>query len=382
MRVGVLAERASGEKRVSLTPQAAEKLIKAGHSVWVETGAGLGAGIVDNAFVAAGATVTSRSELLDAATYLVAIRGPAASEDARQLLTELDSRHTLAALHDPIWRADLMPALAETGATTLALEMVPRTTLAQTMDVLSSQATVSGYEAVLAAAGRSPRMFPLLMTAAGTVQAARLLVLGAGVAGLQAISTARRLGAIVSGFDIRPAASEQIESLGAKAISLELDTSRSEDSAGYATTQTADTAQRQMELLAPHVEIADILITTAAIPGRRSPLLVSTQMVEAMKPGSVVVDLAAERGGNVELTQADSEVIHNEVLILGPTDLASRAPATASQMFATNQINLLAHLTGESNELALDLSDEITAGVLITRNGEIVHPRVLGEHKA
>lgn len=376
LKVGVLAETVDAELRVALTPGAAKKLISDGHLVVVESGAGLRAGMTDEAYRAVGAKVTSRAAVLDETTILLGIRGPGACANPRTLLAELDPSHTMIALHDPLWQSKLMPTVADTGATTLSLELIPRTTLAQSMDVLSSQATVAGYEAVLLAASLSPRMFPLLMTAAGTVPAVKVLILGAGVAGLQAIATARRLGAIVSAYDIRPAAGEQIESLGARSVQLEIDTTSAETKGGYATEQRADQADRQKQLLSPHVAEADVLITTAAIPGRRSPELVTADMVRNMKAGSVVIDLAAERGGNVEVSETDAEVVHNYVLVLGPTDLESRSAATASEMFATNQVNLLRHLLGDDGELVIDPADEIASSIVVTKDGEIVNTRV------
>ncbi len=376
MKIGVLAENQPGELRVALTPEAAAKLISDGHSVSVQREAGIGAGMVDAAYEAVGVTVADRASVLARAEVLLGVRGPGASDDPKPLLAQLDSGHTFIAVQDPLWRAKLMPTVADTGATLISLELIPRTTLAQSMDVLSSQATVAGYEAVLLAASKSPRMFPLLMTAAGTVPATRVLVLGAGVAGLQAIAIARKLGAIVSAYDIRPAAAEQIESLGARSVDLELDTSASEDKGGYAKAQGEDQAEVQKQKLAPHVAEADVLVTTAAIPGRRSPELVTAAMVEGMKPGSVIVDLAAERGGNVALTQADVEVVHHGVLVLGPTDLVSRSAATASQMFATNQVNLLRHLSDEHGNIAIDPNDEIASAIVVASGGQIVNDRV------
>ena len=266
-------------------------------------------------------------------------------------------------------------ALAATDATAISLELVPRITRAQSMDVLSSMATVAGYQAVLLGSTRIQKMIPMLMTAAGTVPPARFLVLGAGVAGLQAIASARRLGAVVEAYDIRPAAQEQIRSLGAKAVDLELADDDTEDAGGYATEQSDDQSRRQHELLAPHVADADVVITTAAVPGAASPELVTPEMIESMRPGSVIVDLAAELGGNTRLTRADDEVEHRGVLILGPTDLTSRAPMTASQMFSTNIVSLLRHLAPDG-ELVLDLNDEITAGTVLTLGGEVCHPAV------
>jgi len=243
------------------------------------------------------------------------------------------------------------------------------------MDVLSSMATVTGYEAALLAASLAPRMFPMLMTAAGTVPPTRVVVLGAGVAGLQAIATAKRLGAVVEAYDVRPAAVEQIRSVGAKAIELDLETTDSEDSGGYAKSQSQDQASTQRRLLTPYLAEADVVITTAAIPGMKSPLLIDAAMVEAMAPGSIIVDLAAERGGNCELTAPDEQVEHQGVLIVGPTDLASHSARNASQMVSTNITTLLAHLAPEG-ELILDQSDEITQAMLIAIDGAVVHERV------
>lgn len=245
------------------------------------------------------------------------------------------------------------------------------------MDVLSSMATVVGYRSVLLAASRSTKLFPLLMTAAGTVPAAKVVVLGAGVAGLGAIANARKLGAVVSAYDIRPAATEQIRSLGAKAIELDLGADDDvEDEGGYATEQGADTASRQQQALTPHIAEADIVITTAAIPGAASPELITTPMVEAMAPGSVIIDLAAERGGNCKLSQPDTEVVHNGVIICGPTDLASRSATSSSLMFSNNVVTLLTHLSDDEHNPKLDFDDEITAGVVVATEGQVVNPRV------
>ena len=289
----------------------------------------------------------------------------------------LTGEHIVIAMFDPLWRPEQASTLASCGATLISLELIPRITRAQSMDVLSSMATVAGTEAALLSARMLPKMFPLMMTAAGTVPAARVLVLGAGVAGLQAIATARRLGAIVEGYDVRPAAAEQIRSLGAKVVELDLETSDSEDAGGYAKEQDATTAALQQEMLARHVAQADVVITTAAIPGAASPLLVTTEMVEAMAPGSVIIDMAAERGGNCELTRLDERVDHGGVIILGPSDLASGSSATASEMFTNNVLTLFAHLWNEETGLQFDLEDEITVGTLVAAAGDVVHPRVL-----
>ena len=351
-----------------MTPDGVGKLTAAGHTVSVEAGAGQRAGFSDEAYRQAGASVNDRASCLSDGGTVVAINGH---------VDGLEADHVFIAMFDPLWRPAETEVLAKTGATLIALELIPRITRAQTMDVLSSMATITGTDAVLIAAHALPKMFPLMMTAAGTVPPAKVLVLGAGVAGLQAIATARRLGAVVEGYDVRPAAAEQIRSLGAKAVELDMETADSEDAGGYAKEQDADTAARQVALLSKHVAEADVVITTAAIPGAASPLLVTTEMVEAMDPGSVIIDMAAERGGNCELSELDREVVHGGVTILAPSDLASGAATTASQMFNNNLITFLTHLTNDDGEIALDLDDEITAGTLVAKDGKVVHPRIL-----
>jgi len=377
VQVGVWKERASGERRVALTPDSVAKLIANEHMVIVESEAGLAAGIADDEYRAAGAQIGDAASIVDAQVTL-AVRGAGTWEGAGSTPQDTLRSDMLAlALFDPLWLPHNAADLATTGADIMSLELVPRITRAQSMDVLSSMATVAGYEAALLAATRLPRMFPLMMTAAGTLAAARVFVLGAGVAGLQAIATARRLGAIVEGYDVRPAAAEQIRSLGAKAVELQLDTADSEDAGGYAREQSEDANARQQRLLTPHLAEADIVITTAAIPGRPSPELITAEMVEAMSGGSVIIDLAAERGGNCTLTVADAEVLHNGVTILGPTDLASRSPRHASQMLGNNLVTLLDHLTSDEGELVVDREDEITEAMLVATGGEVVHERVL-----
>lgn len=371
MRIVVLREQDEREHRVAVTPGGASRLAAANHQVFVESGAGIQAGHLDESYRAAGSVVGGRIDTLGSDGTVIAVDGH---------IDGTTSDHVVIGLLDPLWRSSEAEELARSGATLIALELIPRITRAQSMDVLSSTATVTGTEAVLVAARTLPKMFPLMMTAAGTIPPAKVLVLGAGVAGLQAIATAKRLGAVVEGYDVRPAAAEQIRSLGAKVVELELETSDSEDAGGYAKEQDAETAARQLELLSRHVADADVVITTAAIPGAASPLLVTTAMVEAMAPGSVIVDMAAERGGNCELSRLDEEVVHNGITILAPSDLASGAAATASQMFTNNVITLLAHLTDEEGELVLDLDDEITVGTLVAKGGTIVHPRILEKH--
>ncbi len=367
VRVIVLREIRDRERRVALTPAGAENLAGSGHAVVAEVGCGEGAGFSDDDYRRAGAEVVDR-------WAAVAVDGVIVCVDV--VRDGVGPDHVLIGQVDPLWRVADTVELAAAGPTVLSLDLIPRITRAQSMDVLSSMATVAGYEAVLLGASTLPKMFPLLMTAAGTVPAGRTLVLGAGVAGLQAIATARRLGSVVDAYDVRPAAAEQIRSVGGRSIALSLDTSQSEDEGGYATAQADDQTRQQRELLTPYLSDADVVITTASIPGARSPELITTDMVERMRPGSVIVDLAAERGGNCTLTRADEVVVHRGVTVLGPTDLPSRAPRTASRMFSNNVVALLTHLTGDDGELRLDTDDEITAGTLVAAGGTIVHPAV------
>lgn len=377
VHIALLAEVARAERRTALTPDAIAKLVARGHSVSVVTGAGSSAGYTDASYRASGATISPTGSPLDEADIVLQVRAPGTHSDSDPSIERLTAKNTLISLIDPLWQSKNAVKLAATGATILALELVPRITRAQSMDVLSSMATVVGYEAVLLAARRAPRMFPMLMTAAGTVPPARVFVLGAGVAGLQAIATAKRLGAVVQAYDVRPAAVEQIESVGGRPVTLDLTATDAEDAGGYARAQTDDQNSRQQQLLAPVLAENDVVITTAAIPGARSPELITEDMVQAMSDGSVIVDLAAERGGNCALTQADEEVDHNGVLILGPTDLASQSAQTASQMFATNVVTLLEHLTNDNGEVMVDPDDEITGAMLVAAGGTVTHPRVI-----
>ncbi len=378
MKIALTKENFPGEQRVALTPANVAQLIKIGHEVTVESGAGNSSRFADDAYSAVGATIAAdRAQTVAHAGLVISVRGPGADpSQGNETLAATTSGQILLGLQDPLGNPRAAALAASKGVTMIALEVIPRISRAQSMDVLSSMATLAGYKAVLLAADHLPKMFPMMMTAAGTVAAARVLVIGAGVAGLQAIASARRLGAIVQGYDIRPAAREQIQSLGAKAVILDLDTSDAEGQGGYAKEQAADFNRRQQEELAKVIAASDVVITTAAIPGAVSPVLITRAAVEAMKPGSVIVDLAAERGGNCELTKADETVVHNGVQILGPTDLASRVPTHASQMFGNNVTTLLKHLTGEDGAIDFDLSDEITRDILVAHRGEVRHPRM------
>jgi NAD(P) transhydrogenase subunit alpha len=364
VRIRVLREPSASERRVALSPRGAKALCDAGHDVEVAAGAGVAAGFPDALYEDAGARITEAPSAAD----LVLAVGPVTVDDIG------DTKAVLAFL-DPLGSPAEMGRLAETGVTALAMELVPRTTLAQSMDALSSQATAAGFEAVLLAASALPRLMPMLMTAAGTIPPARVLVLGAGVAGLQAIATARRLGAVVFGYDIRPAAREQVESLGAKFVGGPV-AETAETAGGYAGEVDEETRRLQQEALADAVADSDIVITTAQVPGRAAPRLVSRDMVDRMKPGSVVVDLAASTGGNCELTKADETVVHEGVFILGPTDLASRKAGDASDMYSRNLVSLIDYLTDDDGNLVLDAEDEIAAGVCVTRDGQVVSARV------
>jgi H+-translocating NAD(P) transhydrogenase subunit alpha len=360
------------ERRVAITPQMALRLVEQRHRLLVETGAGAGAGFSDDDFIAAGAEVTP-DPYPDSEVVLVI--GP----PTLQQVNRIPEGATLIGFLDPFGAHDLVRALTERKITSFAMEAIPRSTVAQSMDALSSQATAAGYAAVLAAASAAPRIFPMLTTAAGTVPPVRLLVLGAGVAGLHAIATSRRLGAVVSAYDIRPEVREQIESLGAKFIPAPVDESAATAS-GYAKEVSDETQRRQMDALAPHVASADVVITTAQIPGQPAPLLISREMVEAMRPGSVVVDVAAPGGGNCELTEPGRTVVHNGVTVIGPLDLPGRVAFDASQMYARNIVAFLDRMTDEDARLAPDFDDEIISEACITRSGRIVHPVVRRLH--
>jgi len=375
--VGVPKETFPGETRVALVPETAASLVKEGVDVLLETGAGQSAGFPDAGYRDREAVlVENRADLFSRADVIAQVRGLGANRDAGR--SDLDLVHpgqVLIGLYDPLSTSQAAADLAERQVTVFAMELIPRISRAQPMDALSSMATVAGYRAVLLAAGAVPKMFPMMMTAAGTVTPARVLVLGAGVAGLQAIATAKRLGAVVQAYDVRPQVAEQIESLGARFVELGVTTADTEDAGGYAKTLDNDAAAGQREALARVVAQHDVVIATAAVPGRPAPLLVTEQAVRDMAPGSVIVDLAAERGGNCELTQPDEEVRRHGVTIIGPTNPAAQAPYHASQMYARNVSAFLRHLVADGG-LRIDLDDEITRGALAVRDGLIVHSLV------
>ncbi|MBN1490384.1 MAG: Re/Si-specific NAD(P)(+) transhydrogenase subunit alpha [Phycisphaerae bacterium] len=377
MIVGIPCETFPGERRVALVPAIAQRFAKAGLDVLLEGGAGAAAGFPDEQYREKGANVAaSRDEVFRAADVVLQVRAFSANPDAgRADLTRLRKGQVLIGLAEPLSAREAIQELARTGVTLLALELLPRITRAQGMDVLSSQATISGYKAVLLAAERLPRMFPMLMTAAGTVAAARVFVIGAGVAGLQAIATARRLGAVVHAYDVRPAVREQVESLGAKFVEMPLEAAGAEGAGGYAQAMDEAFYQRQRELMARVLTASDVVITTAAVPGRKAPVLITGEMVRSMPPGSVIVDLAAEQGGNCELTRPGETFEADGVSILGPLNLPASVPYHASQMYAKNISTFLLSLI-KDGQLHLDLEDEVTAGTLVIRDGLIVHPRV------
>ena len=361
MKVGVPKETTAGERRVALVPDAIVKLVKDGHAVVVERGAGTSAGFPDEAYQTAGATLGDPWS----ADVVCKVQKPGSSE-----VGKLREGAALIGVLQAATSAELIRQLAERRVTAFSLELLPRITRAQPMDVLSSQATVSGYKAVLLAAETVPRFFPMLVTAAGTLSPARVLVLGAGVAGLQAIATARRLGAIVSAFDVRAAVKEQIESLGAKFLAME-EKVEAEGTGGYAKELSEDQHRRELEFLARAVKDADVVVTTAAIPGKRAPILITRAAVEAMRPGSVIVDLAAETGGNCELTQAGTTVEHHAVTILGPANLPATLPLHASQMYARNVTSFFNHIV-KDGKLQLDFADEITRGTCVCHDGKVL----------
>ena len=378
MIAGVPKETCPGERRVALIPASLQILAKAGVEVIVESGAGIAAGYPDGEYEQKGAAlVADRNELFAKADVILQVRGLGANPEAGKAdLERMKRGQVVIGFLDPLTALDEAKVLAERGVAALSMEMMPRITRAQSMDALSSMATVAGYKAVLLAAVKLPRMFPMFMTAAGTIVASHVLVVGVGVAGLQALATAKRLGAVTSGYDVRPAVREQVESVGAKFVDLGLDTADAEDKGGYAKEQSEEFLARQREALGKVVAANDVIITTAAIPGRKAPVIITADMVKGMKPGSVIVDLAAERGGNCELTKVDEEVVtENGVTILGPANLPTATAYHASQMYAKNITTFLTHLV-EDGKMKWDMEDEITTGTLITRDGEIVHPRI------
>ncbi len=376
MKVAVVKESLAGERRVALVPNCVPTLVKAGLEVLVQSGAGQEAGFLDQAFAEKGATIVPSRDDAYAADIVVQIR--AAGADANQGAadrTRIRQGQIVIGTCDPLGEAQAVAEFAKSGAALFSLELIPRITRAQSMDVLSSQATIAGYRAVLLAAMELPKMFPMMMTAAGTLTAARVFVVGVGVAGLQSIASGRKLGGVVSAYDVRPACREQVESLGGKFVEMLLENKGAEDKGGYAKAMDEEFYRKQRELMASVVAQSDVVITTAAIPGKKSPLLITADAVRGMQSGSVIIDLAAERGGNCELTKADQRTIVHGVTILGPTNIAAEVPQHASQMFANNVTKFLLNLV-KKGELNLNLEDEIIRDTLVTRGGEVVQSRV------
>jgi NAD(P) transhydrogenase subunit alpha len=376
--IGIPREVLAGERRVALVPDAVKSLVDQELEVLVQAGAGDESGFPDSEYENAGARLATESALvLGGADIILKVQPPQplSSGDVSHEVDLITQGAALISLLKPLDELDLAERLAARGVNAFAMEFMPRITRAQSMDALSSQSNLAGYEAVLLAATALPRIFPMMVTAAGTLQPSKLLVIGAGVAGLQALGTAKRLGAITSAYDTRPVVAEQVESLGARFVELELDTGDAEDAGGYATAQTEEFYQRQRELLGEHVARSDVVITTALVPGQQAPLLIEEKAVEAMRPGSVIVDLAAEKGGNCACTRADEVIRVHGVTVMGHTNLPSHVPAHASQLYARNLTTFLDHLI-EEGQLKIDLEDEITSGTLMVHEGKVINERV------
>jgi NAD(P) transhydrogenase subunit alpha len=377
MIVGVPKESFPGERRVALVPAVIPSLLKAGFEVVVESGAGAGAGYPDAEYAGKGGEIVAqRAEVFKAADVVLQVLCYGSNDvTGKADMPLLRPGQLLIGFLRPLGSAEIVQEVASTGVAAFSIELMPRTTRAQSMDALSSMATICGYKAVLLAADRLPRFFPMLTTAAGTITPARVFIIGAGVAGLQAIATARRLGAVTSAYDMRPAAKEQVHSLGGRFVELPVEAKDAQDSRGYARAQDESFYQRQRELLSRVVAESDVVITAAVIPGRKAPVLVTRDMVEKMAPGSVIVDVAGERGGNCELTQPGQVVVEHDVTIIGYINLASSVPYHASQMYARNAAAFLLHLT-KDKKIEIDTGDEITRETLVTQGGEVVNARV------
>ena len=377
MKVAVVRETYPGERRVAMIPAVVPSLTKAGWQVLLESGAGEAAGFPDAEYAAKGVEIVAdRAAAFQQADVVLQVRSLGTNTEAgRQDLDLLRADQVVIGCCDPLGNPQAVKEIADQKAILFAMEMIPRITRAQSMDVLSSMATIAGYKAVLQAADHLPKLFPMLMTAAGTLVAGKVLVIGAGVAGLQAIASSRRLGAVVQAYDVRAVVKEQIESLGAKFVELKLDTGDAEDKGGYAKQLSEAQVKMQQQQLADVVAECDVCITTAAIPGRPSPLLVTKEAVEKMRPGSVIVDLAAERGGNCQLSQADQTVVEHGVTILGPTNLPAEVPQHASQMYAKNLATFLLLMTNEG-QLDIDLKDEVVRETLAAKDGQVQNQRL------
>ncbi|BFM14301.1 NAD(P) transhydrogenase subunit alpha [Maricurvus nonylphenolicus] len=377
MIIGVPKEARAGESRVGLIPANVAALVKLGREILIEPGAGAQAGHSDQAYEEAGAKLQDRNSIFSQADIIVQVQTQGfTQEDPAGDLDKLRDNQILVGMMDPLANPEFAQTLADRKVTGVAMELIPRITRAQAMDVLSSMAMIAGYKAVLIAAEQSKQMFPMNMTAAGTLKPARAFIMGAGVAGLQACATAKRLGAVVEAYDVRPAAREQILSVGAKPVELDIKAENTETSGGYAKEQSAEFIKAQQAAMADVLSQQDIVITTAAVPGKKSPILITAEMVQSMKPGAIIVDLAAEKGGNCELTELDKEVVVNGVTILGPSHVPASVAHHASQMYGKNIENLLAHLVDDEGNINLDFEDEIVHDTVVSLNGEVVQPRL------
>jgi len=379
MKIGIPKEVLPGENRVALIPDSVKKLRENGIEIVLESGAGAASNHSDEDYAAAGAEIASSHQaVLGGADLIVKVMPPTTGgDDGPDEVSQITEGAALIGFLQPFARRSMLEKLAARNLTALSMELVPRISRAQNMDVLSSMATVGGYKAVLLAANEFHRFFPMFMTAAGTIPPARVLILGAGVAGLQAIATAKRLGAVVEAFDSRPIVKGEVESLGAKFIALDASHEEAQDAGGYAKELSEEHRRKELELIASRMPRTDIIITTAQIPGKKAPVLITGEMVKSLKPGSVIVDMAVEGGGNCELTEYDTTVVRHGVSVIGKTNLPSLMPVHASQMYSKNIFNLINHLTGEGG-LQFDMEDPITAGVVVTQGGSIVHPALLG----
>jgi proton-translocating NAD(P)+ transhydrogenase subunit alpha len=365
MKVGVLRETIPGERRIALVPELVPKLKAAGLEVCVQSSAGIEAGFSDKAYTDKGATVSQ--DVVAQTDVLLKVRGPTASETS-----QLREGSIVIGLLEPYSNGRQIEFLAANKITAFAMELMPRIARAQAMDAMSAMSTIAGYKAILLGANHLPKFLPLLMTAAGTIPPARVFVIGAGVAGLEAIGTAKRLGALVEAYDTRPAVKEEVESVGAKFVELDLHAADAGEKGGYAKSQSAEFYQKQQDMMSTHVAAADIVITAALVRGTRAPVLITAEMVRNMKPGSVIVDLAADQGGNCVLTKPGEEVVTNGVTVIGPVNLPSSMPFHASEMYARNITNFLMHLARDG-KVQIDLNDELTRATLVTYRGEIVN---------
>ncbi len=376
MKLGVLKETFPGEKRVSVIPQNVDAFKKMGFEVLVEEGAGKGAYYSDDDYRSLGATISSREDILKNADVICYVRAPGADKNNVNDIKSMKEDAIVVGMMEPLANPEIFKNYAEKKITTFALELIPRITRAQSMDVLSSMATIAGYKSVIIAAELLGKIFPMFMTAAGNLMASKVFVLGAGVAGLQAIAIAKKLGAIVEAYDVRPEVKEQVQSVGGKFIEIGLETQEASDKSGYAKAMSEEFYKKQREMMLKVFEYTDVVISTASVPGKKAPVLITKEMVERMKPGSVIVDLAAEKGGNCELTKPGEVYEHNGVKIFGAVNLPSTVPVHASQMYSNNIRNFIKLLISKEGKLNIDLSDEIIKNTLVTKDGEIVNDLV------